>query len=206
MPFYARTAGWRARQIAADLFVLLWSVGWWFVGQVLAGLIRALAQAAETTAAASTDAYDRLTEIATVAGSVPLVGDSLASPFTDLAALALSLSSATGGQVDTLQGVATATGWLTFLVPVALILLVWLPRRITFVRNSRALLAIAERPGSQDLLALRALATLRPTELATVGGDPAAAWRAQDPAALATLAQLALVDAGVARRRATTPA
>ena len=50
MPFYARTAGWRARQIAADLFVLLWSVGWWFVGQVLAGLIRALAQAAETTA------------------------------------------------------------------------------------------------------------------------------------------------------------
>lgn len=202
MPIYARTTGWRARQIAADLFVVVWTIAWWFIGQVLADLLRDIAAVADTTATASSTASGRLSEIADVAGSVPLVGKQLSSPFDELASLVDSLSAGATAQVATLDGAAPVVGWLTFCVPVALLVLVWLPRRITFARNARATLAIAGRPGSQDLLALRALSTLPAVELAQVSGDPAHGWRTQDPAVIAHLARLALMAAGVAPRPA----
>lgn len=199
MPLYARTPGRRALQIGSDVFVLVWCVTWWVVGQTLASVITALASTADATATASADVDDRLTQVADVAGSVPLVGSQLADPFTQLAAVAASLSTAAAGQVEPLTNGAGITGWLTFLLPVAAVVLVWLPRRIRFARNARALQAIAQRPGSTDLLALRALTTLSPVELARIDGDPAAGWRNQDPATLTHLAHLALVSGGVAR-------
>lgn len=199
MPLYARTPGRRARQIAADIFVALWAAGWWIVGQVLSGLIRGVAAAADTTSSASSEATARLTDISATAARVPLVGTQLAGPFDDLAALTSALAASSGSYVGTLSTVASVTAWVTFGVPVALVVLVWLPRRIAFARNARAILNIASRPGSQDLLALRTLATASPVELEKLDGDPAAAWRSQDPTTIAELAHLALVSAGVAR-------
>lgn len=199
MPFYARTPGRRARQIAADLFIVLWIAGWWIVGQTLAGLIRGIATAADATSSASGEATARLTEISSAATRVPLVGSQLAGPFDDLADLTSALATSSGDYVGTLSLVSSVTAWVTFGVPVALVVLIWLPQRIAFVRNARAILSIADRPGSQDLLALRALATLTPVELARIDGDPASAWRSQDPTAMGQLARLALVSAGVAK-------
>ena len=57
--------------------------------------------------------------------------------------------------------------------------------------------ALAAAPGGDDLLALRALATQRPARLRTVGVDPAQAWRDRDPDALAALARLEMISAGL---------
>ncbi|MFV0406349.1 MAG: hypothetical protein ACK5LN_05945 [Propioniciclava sp.] len=203
MPFYARTPYRRAGQIAADLFVVIWAIAWWSLGQLLSNLLRALARTTDAAASATANVRDQLTEVTDVFEGIPLAGERLAGIFAELAEVAQTLATATDGPGDALVQAATWTGWLTFLVPTCLLVLIWLPRRLRFARNARALLAIAERPGSQDLLALRALATLPPTELAQLDGDPVAAWRANHQATVAALAQRALVSAGVARKSDT---
>nr|BFF13551.1 hypothetical protein GCM10025699_48540 [Microbacterium flavescens] len=86
-------------------------------------------------------------------------------------------------------------------LPVVVILLTWLRRRIVFVRRASSVSALLRSPGGDDLLALRALSTLDARELAAVTPNPVAAWRAGDVDTVRRLADLALRDAGVGRAR-----
>ena len=85
MRFYARPSARLVRQIVSDVFMVTWAVGWWFVGRFVDGVLRAVAEPARQTAALGDRAADQLDEIARQAGGVPLVGDGLSRPFTDLA-------------------------------------------------------------------------------------------------------------------------
>lgn len=204
MNFYARPSARLVRQIASDLFVLIWGVTWWFLGRFTDGVVRAIAEPARRTADLGTGVRDQLTDVANQADGVPVVGDGLGQAFTGLAGTIGGLVSSAEEQVRAIETAATVAGWLTFLVPVALVVLAWLPRRLAFARRSAELRALVETVDGTDLLALRALATLPVAELRTVAPDPMAAWRQGDQQVTLQLAELELVRSGVERPRRRT--
>ena len=95
------------------------------------------------------------------------------------------------GQIALLLGVGTA------LVPIALVALLWLPRRLAFVRRAGAARRHLDAAADLDLFALRAVTGQPMHRLATVSDDPAGAWRRRDPAVVTRLAELELRDMGL---------
>lgn len=90
--------------------------------------------------------------------------------------------------------------WLAVLVgalPVVVALAVWLPRRLRWVRDARAVVRL-HATGGLELLAWRALVHQPLPVLARAGvADPAGALRAGDAAAVNRLAALELSAAGL---------
>jgi len=82
----------------------------------------------------------------------------------------------------------------------------WLFLRIQFFRRKWTVIALAQTPAGEQLLALRALANRPLRKLTEVDGDPVGAWRREEPAAVRGLAALELRSAGVARVPATRSA
>lgn len=200
MRFYARPSSRLFWQVAADLFVAAWAACWWIVGRFVDATIRALAEPARQTARVTVDLRRQMAEAAQDAGGLPIVGDDLRQPLNDMATNLDAIVAAANAQVAGLEQAALVLGWLLFVVPVALMVAVWLPPRLRFARRAAATLALRDRPGGTDLLALRALVTQPLGDLASIADDPVAAWRAGDPAAVARLANLELASAGLAPR------
>lgn len=86
-------------------------------------------------------------------------------------------------------------------VPLALVLFVWLPLRLRWIRRAGVAAAVRTDPAGRDLLALRALAGRPLNELARLGPDIAQSWRAGDPEAVDALAELELRRLGLRGRR-----
>lgn len=201
MVFYARPSWRLVRQIVADLFVVVWGIGWWLVGRVTDGVIRALAEPARQASHIGADLRRQLTDAAVQANGVPLVGRELRRPFDAMAGSADAIVTTAQQQIAAIEQAATFTGWLTFAIPTAIILVLWLPRRIAFARRSGQIRALLTAGDGEQLLALRALATQPLANLRSVGPDPVAGWRAGDPAVIAALAELELIRAGASRPR-----
>ncbi|QIK72783.1 hypothetical protein G7070_11500 [Propioniciclava coleopterorum] len=201
MQFYARPSWRLARQIAADAFVLLWCVAWWFAGRLTDGVIRAVAEPSRQAAGLAEDLRRQAADAANQAAGIPLVGDGLRQPLDGMAGTLGDLAASASGQVAAIEQTATVAGALAFVIPVAIILILWVPRRLAFARRAAEVRALVDTADGTDLLALRALATQPIDELRSIGADPVAAWRAGDPHAMAALAELELVRAGVRRRR-----
>ncbi len=201
MRFYARPSMKLVRQIVFDAFVLVWTIGWWFAGRVTDGVVRSVAEPARQTVAVGGGVRSQLDEIARQADGLPVVGDGLSQPFTGLSGTVAGLMASAQEQVNAIETTATVAGWLTFLVPVVLLMLFWLPRRLAFSRRASEVLGLVETVDGTDLLALRALATLPIAELRTVAADPMAAWRSGNSEVAEQLAELQLVHAGVRRPR-----
>ncbi|SDD66057.1 hypothetical protein [Actinokineospora iranica] len=96
--------------------------------------------------------------------------------------------------------------WLTgalIIVPVALVLVVWLPRRLRFVRDAGAARRLrALGADGADLLALRAL-VFQPLPRLSRAGAVGACWRAGDPEVIAALARSELRRLGMRAREAS---
>lgn len=201
MTFYARPS-WRLFwQVAADLFVLGWVAAWWFVGRAADAVVRAIAEPARQAARMGDEVERQLTDAATQAGGVPVVGDGLRRPFDDLAGSVEAMAGYAQQQVTSIEQAATLIGWLVFAIPALLLVALWLPRRLAFAAGARETLELVSTADGSQLLALRALATQPLSMLRTVAPDPVAAWRVGDPVVTAQLAELELVRAGVARPR-----
>jgi len=132
---------------------------------------------------------------------LPLVGEAAGRPFIGASDAASTLVAAGRDQQEAVGTASLVVGLLVAGLPVVVILLTWLRRRIAFVRRASSVSALLRSPGGDDLLALRALSTLDARELAAVTPDPVAAWRAGDVDTVRRLADLALRDAGVGRAR-----
>ena len=88
-------------------------------------------------------------------------------------------------------------GLLTVAVPLALVLFLWLPRRLRWMRRAGVAGKVRNQPAGRDLLALRALATRPLDQLAKLGPDIAQSWRNGDASAVDALAALELKDLGL---------
>ena len=203
MRFYSRVPRRRALQVAADVFVLIWIVAWWSIAQAVGAAIRAAAGPVDRAAVLGRDIELQLAEAANQAGGVPVVGRNLRQPFDNLAATVADLTGTTTGLSGTIEQTAAASTLILFLAPVLILIAVWLPRRVRFVRQSREVLALLAAGNAADLLALRALSSQPLPRLMTVAPDPVLAWRTGDPDVIARLADLELSSAGVARPTST---
>lgn len=201
MALYARPSWQLTRQVTTDVFVVVWTGVWWLAGRALDAVIRGLAAPSRAIQDAAGSMQDGFEEAARSVETVPLAGPSLRQPFDAAASGLQQVWQSAHDQVVGIEQVATLTGLLTFAIPVAIILALWLPARIRFIRNSRATARFISIQPNLELLALRALATQPFHRLAQVSNDPLAAWRDGDEQVIDALAELELRRNGLRRPR-----
>ena len=196
MKWYADQPARLARQVVADLVAVAW-VWFWVVSARAAGdAVRALRAPGDRLADAGRDLSDTFGEAAASARDVPLVGGRLGEALDRGREAGGTLTDAGATQVEAVE---TSALWLTvalIVVPVAFLLVTWLPLRLRFARRAAALRRLRDL-GRTDLLALRALNALSPADLAAFPRDPAEGWRRQDPEVVEALAARLLRAGGV---------
>ena len=199
MRLYAQVPARRTRQVLADLVaVAVIAVAVWFALLVhdaimlLAGPGRAAQSAGDQLAGGLTDAGN-------AAARVPLVGDTLKRPL-------LSAAGAGSGLANAGESVQHSVGHLAFLValvlvavPVLVVLALWLPPRLRWVRGTVNARRLLDGPGGADLFALRALTgPLRDlAAVETPAGGLADAWRRGDEAVIDDLCRVGLKQLGL---------
>ncbi len=199
MRIYAQTPARRTRQIVADLLALaVIAVSVWFALLVhdaimlLAGPGRAAESAGDRLAGG-------LESAGNAASRVPLVGDTLKKPLLSAAGAGTDLSQAGVSAQHSVSHLAFLVAVVLVVVPVLLVLLVWLPPRLRWVRATAGARRLLVGPGGADLFALRALTgPLRdlPTARVPAGGF-ADAWRRGDQAAIEDLCRVGLKQLGL---------
>ena len=196
---YATTPVRMTAQLVSDLLVAAWITVWVMVGLAVHHAIATIAGVGRQVNDSANGISDNLSSAGDSADRIPLVGDTVAKPLRAASEAALDLAGAG-------QNLNTTATWLAVLLAVAVaappILAVgmpWLFLRIRFFRRKWTVIALAQTPAGEQLLALRALATRPLRRLTEVSEDPVGAWRRQDPTAVRGLAALELRSAGVAR-------
>ena len=197
MKLYADRAAPRMRQFITDLLVVAWVYVWIRVAMRLFDLIQELAVPGRKLENAGNGLADNLGKIGDKIGDVPVAGKSLAAPFGDAANAARSLAGAGQQQQDVINELAWVLAVMLLVVPLGLVLFVWLPLRIRWVRRASAAVKLRGVQAGRVLLALRALATQPLGRLVKLDPDIATAWRRGDPDAVESLARLHLRRLGL---------
>ncbi len=197
MGIYAQRPGRRAGQLLGDAFVVLWTVIWAVVGVAVDQTVGLLAGPARQTARTASQLSGNLQDAANQASRIPAVGDDLRRPLDAASGSLATLISSANHQVATIETLAVVAGWLVFLIPVSVLLVFWLPRRIRFYRQAQAAQRFLNSSADLDLFALRALANQPMHLLARISDDPVTAWRTGDRVVVDRLAELELRSAGL---------
>jgi hypothetical protein len=187
MRLYAETAARRARQLAGDLLVLAWTAAWVFAGRSLYLLVEKLAAPGRAVERAGTSFATDAGEIQQKVARIPVVGDELRDPFGRLGGVGRTLADAGVTQQQVVHDLAVWLGVLVAAVPVAALLVMWLPGRVAWAREAGAASRLRTGGADLELFALRAVANRSLRELYRVTNDPAGALRSGDHAGLAAL-------------------
>ncbi|HPZ94891.1 MAG TPA: hypothetical protein PLD01_05675 [Mycobacterium sp.] len=196
---YATTPARLTAQLLSDVLIASWITVWVLVGVAVHHAIATFARVGTQVRTGATGIADNLNSAGDNADRLPLVGDELAKPLRAASEAALDLA----GAGQSLNSTAT---WLAVLLaiavaapPILALGMPWLLLRIRFFRRKWTVIALAQTPAGEQLLALRALANRPLRKLTEVSPDPVGAWRAGDPMTVRGLAALELRSAGVAR-------
>lgn len=196
---YATTPARLTAQVISDLLVATWITVWVLVGIAVHRAIATFARVGTQVQSGANGISDNLNSAGDNADRIPLVGDAVAKPLRAASEAALDLAGAG-------QSLNTTATWLAVLLaiavaapPILAVTMPWLFLRIRFFRRKWTVIALAQTPAGEQLLALRALANRPLRRLTEVSADPVGAWRHQDPVAVRGLAALELRSAGVAR-------
>jgi hypothetical protein len=194
---YAAQQPRRLRQIALDVFVVLWIGFWAWQGWATWSSIHSLTEPTQKAQEASTGMAENLDSAGDVLGAVPLLGDAAAEPFHRAAEQAAKLAEGATESEDAITSLAWKLGLSLALVPTVLLLAFHGPPRLRFIRESSQARAYLDSGGAPDLLALRALSTQPLDVLMRVHSDPSGAWRQGDLATIHTLAAMELHRVGL---------
>lgn len=203
MKIYADRPVVAGRQVLADLFVAAWVWFWVWAAMRLHDLVEKLAVPGQKLENAGGGIADNLADAGNRVDNVPAVGDALATPFERAADAARALADAGRDQQEVVGDLALALSLGLAVVPLGLVVAIWLPLRIRWMRRAGAAAALRAAPAGRDLLALRALATQPLRKLAALGPDVAESWRRGDDSTVDALAALELRALGM--RIAPTP-
>ena len=201
MKLYADRVPVALRQLLSDIFVVIWVYLWIRVAFWIRDIVERLAVPGEKLESAGSGIAGNLSEAGGKIGDLPIVGDELTKPFTGAADAARSIAEAGRQQQELVGQLALILPAIAAGVPLALVLFLWLPARVRWIRRAGIAAAVRNEPAGQDLLALRALASQPLTKLAKLGPDIAQSWRSGDAAAVAALADLELRELGLRLRR-----
>ncbi|RSM68725.1 hypothetical protein DMB66_12185 [Actinoplanes sp. ATCC 53533] len=197
MKMYADRLPTAIRQLLTDLLVVFWVYAWIRAGIWINDMVEKLGVPGQKLQEAGTGIAGNLGDIGGKVGRVPLVGDELTAPFNSAADAAKSLAEAGRQQQEVVDNLALTMALLIIAVPLALVLFLWLPLRLRWMRRAAVAAKVRNEPAGQDLLALRALASRPLNELAKLGPDIAQSWRNGDAAAVRALAALELKELGL---------
>ncbi|MBV9141121.1 MAG: hypothetical protein JO115_09410 [Pseudonocardiales bacterium] len=190
MRIYAEQRGRAARQVLADVLVLMWVVLVVEMARVAFTLIARLHTPGQRLSGAGQAIHDAFVDAVRSAAKSPVLGGGLARAFDTGARAGNSLTSSGQALSDTVSTLALGTAVAIVVIGVLPPVLVWLTLRIRWITAARSALAV--RAVDIDLLALRALTRRPMRRLLTICPDPAAAWRRDDRTALRKLAALEL--------------
>ena len=196
MRVYAERPGRAAGQLLSDLVAIGWVVLWVLLALGAHDLVLRLQAPGRTLVDAGGSVQGAFDGAAQSAGGLPLVGDRLADALAPGSDAGARIVAAGQQLIDTVGLIAIGAGVLVGVLGVLPVLAIWLPLRVRYTRRASA--AVAARARGGDLLALRALLRRR---IVVEGVDPATAWRAGDPDAVATLADLELRALGLRELR-----
>lgn len=185
------------RQLLTDLLVAAWVYASIRAAMWIHDLVHKLAVPGQKLEDAGSGMADNLSDVGDKVGRVPMVGDELTSPFERAAAAARTMSEAGTDQQAFIDDLALALtiGFLIF--PIALVLFIWLPRRVRWMRRAGAAVSLRTDPAGRDLLALRALTNQPLRTLNRIDPDVVNAWRRGDDATVRELAALELRGLGL---------
>ena len=192
MKLYAETAGLRTRQLVGDLAVLAWTAAWVAAGVALYRLVEKLAVPGARVEQAGGSFAGDIAEIQQKVGRLPVVGDELQDPFGRLAGVGRTLAAAGVTQQEVVHQLALWLGVVVAVVPIVALLLVWLPRRVSWAREAGAASRLRMDGADLELFAIRAVANRPLRDLHRVTPDPAGDLRAGEYQALADLELRAL--------------
>jgi hypothetical protein len=188
------------RQLITDIIVVLWVYLWVRAGLWVHDMVQKLGVPGEKLQSAGTGMANNLNDAGGKVGKVPLVGDQLVKPFNGAADAARSLADAGREQQQVVTKMSVIVALAAVAVPLALVLFLWLPLRVRWIRRAGVATSVRSAPAGRDLLALRALATQPLNQLAKLGPDIAQSWRNGDAEAVDALASLELRKLGLKSR------
>ena len=197
MKLYADLGPRRTWQVAGDLLLVLWVLLWSWAGTVVNDGVSALGGVGAQVEDGGSSLAGHLGEAGEVASELPLVGEQLRSPFDQAGGAAEALADAGRTQQEVAQQLGVLLGLAVALVPITVMALLWLPRRVGFVRRAGAAREYLAGGGDIDLFALRAITGQPVRRLAAVSDDPLADWRRGDGEVVHRLADLELRDLGL---------
>jgi hypothetical protein len=185
------------RQLITDIIVVIWVYLWVRAGLWVHDMVQKLGVPGEKLQSAGTGLAGNLSDAGGKVGKVPLVGDQLVKPFNGAADAARSLADAGREQQQVVTKMSVIVALAAVAVPLALVLFVWLPLRVRWIRRAGVATSVRDAPAGRDLLALRALASQPLDQLAKLGPDIAQSWRNGDAEAVDALASLELRKLGL---------
>ena len=194
MKLYGETRFFRFRQIAIDVGVLLWIALWVRVGIFMTRLVERLAEPGRTIEEAGQSFSSTMAEIGERISDLPVLGGALQSPFDAASDAGVSLQEAGQGQQDLVHRIAFWLGFLLALIPIVLVLIRYVPGRLSWIREASAAHRLRIDSADLQLFALRAITNRPLHELRRACKDPAAAFAQGDyePLARFELASLGL--------------
>jgi hypothetical protein len=185
------------RQLITDLIIVIWVYAWIRAALWVHDMVLKLGVPGQKLEGAGSGLAANLADAGGKVGRVPLVGDQLTKPFNGAADAARSLADAGREQQAIVGRIALVMALVVVALPLALVLFLWLPRRLRWMRRAAVARTVRDQPAGRDLLALRALASRPLNELAKLGPDIAQSWRNGDAEAVDALAALELRDLGL---------
>lgn len=203
--FYADEPGRRMRQMVADVLLGLWCLLALWAGHVVHERALVAQSGAQKLETGSSSLAQNMKDAAESVAKIPFVGQESRAPFDRAARTGQELSASGHDLATGLGRFAVLLGVLTVLGPILLALVPWGLTRLRFAVRAGRLVHLRDMPGGRRLLALEALTTADPRDLAAVDDDPARAWQDGDPDATRDLAQLVLATHGLRVPAANEP-
>lgn len=205
MVLYSQLPVRRTFQALGDLLLVGWVLLWVKLADVVHDATLALGAPGRKIDQAGTGLADRLRDAGSTISGIPLVGDDASRPFDGAGSAADQLAAAGRSQVEAVQSLAFWLGLSIAVIPILLVMALYLPPRIRFVRRAAAGRRFLDSVDDLDLFALRAMTHQPLHVLARISDDPAGAWRARDPDVVRRLAALELRSVGLRPTSAEAP-
>jgi hypothetical protein len=184
---YAEVPGIRFRQLVRDALVMLWVALWVLIGRGVYDLVNRLQAPGRTMQQAGERFAETLDGLGRRLADTPLVGEVLAAPLEAAAGAGRALEEAGLTQQEVVAELAFWLAVLLAAIPILLVLILYLPGRIGWMREAGAAHRVRLASGDLYLFALRAVANRPLHELRRATPDPGGDLASGDYQALAAL-------------------
>jgi hypothetical protein len=187
MKLYAETPYLRTRQALLDAGFFIWTFVWVNIGMRLHDLVARLASPGKDIESAGSGFASNLDAISERVPGLPLIGDSLRTPFEAAAGAGRALESAGQTHQEVVMTLALWLGVLLAAIPILYLSIKYLPGRIAWIREAGAAASLRLDGDDLRLFAFRAIANRPFYELRRACPDPGKALATGDYAPLAEL-------------------